>query len=67
MNHDYVITERVQGGCYELLNIISNHIGKKIPQDANLVIKQMRDGTVTDVTVTWDTPKDRLKVDSAPS
>lgn len=67
LNHDYVITERVQCGCYELLNIISKHIGKSIPQDANLVIKQMRDGTVTDVTVTWDTPKDRLEVDGDPS
>jgi len=27
----------------------------------------MRDGTVTDVTVTWDTPKDRLEVDGEPS
>jgi hypothetical protein len=67
MDHDYVITERVRVGAYELVSMIGAHLGKAIPNGATITTSRMRDGVVTDILVSWDTPKELLEVDGEPT
>jgi len=63
VEHDYVITERVRVGAYELVGMIGKHLGKDIPNNATITTSRMRDGVVTDILVSWDTPKEMLEVE----